>query len=46
MVKGHLTSKTAKKLIKEWTLLHQDELVENWHHMETGTQFNKIAPLD
>lgn len=25
IVKGNITSKTAKKLIQEWALLHQDE---------------------
>lgn len=30
MIKGNISSKTAKKLIQEWALLHQEELMQNW----------------
>jgi len=30
LIKGHIKSNTAKKLIKEWVLLHQEELEGNW----------------
>lgn len=46
MLKGSIKSKTAKKLIKEWTSLHHQELVENWKRAMNAEQINKIAPLD
>ena len=46
IVRGSMKSKTAKKLIKEWALLHREELMENWRNMEMGKQRNRIAPLD
>jgi len=46
MIKGHIRSKTAKKLIKEWALMHQTELNKNWKNIENNKQLDKIAPLD
>ena len=46
MINGYIHSKTAKKLIKEWALLHRTELIENWYKMENGKPYDKIAPLD
>lgn len=46
MIKGTIRSKTVKKLIKQWTLLHQQELLENWNKARQGKQLDKIAPLD
>jgi len=46
MIKGNIRSKTAQGLIKEWTFLHQKELLDNWNKAVDGTQLDKIAPLD
>jgi len=46
MLKGNVSSITAKRLIKEWTLLHQNELIENWQNMRQDKSFSKIAPLN
>ncbi len=46
MLKGNVSSITAKRLIKEWALLHQNELIENWQSMRENKSFNKIAPLN
>ncbi len=46
MIKGHLSSKNAQRLIKEWAGLHQKELVENWEKATRGQPINKIAPLN
>ncbi|WP_230874638.1 DUF4160 domain-containing protein [Methylomonas sp. LL1] len=46
MVKGNITSKTAKKLIQEWALLHQNELMQNWHKATQGKQIDRIEPLN
>lgn len=46
IIKGNFRSTTAKRLIKEWCLLHQSELQENWQNMVENKSFNKIAPLE
>ena len=46
LIKGHIKSNTAKKLIKEWVLLHQEELEGNWKKAEQKKQIDRIAPLD
>jgi len=38
MTKGNISSRTAKKLIREWALLHQHELSENWAKAAQGKQ--------
>jgi Domain of unknown function (DUF4160) len=46
LIRGSLKSNTAQKLIKEWTLLHQDELYLNWDKAVQGKLLDRIAPLD
>jgi hypothetical protein len=46
MLKGNMRSKTAQKLIREWAVLHQDELAANWNKAEKGKQPDRIAPLE
>ncbi len=46
IIKGNITSKTAKKLIQEWALLHQDEIMQNWQKAEQGKQIDRIEPLN
>lgn len=46
IIKGNITSKTAKKLIQEWALLHQDEIMLNWQKAEQGKQIDRIEPLN
>ncbi len=46
MVKGNIRSRRAQKLIREWALLHQQELANNWKKAADGLQLDKIAPLD
>ena len=45
MINGNITSKTAKKLIQEWALLHQDEIMQNWLNATQGKQIDRIEPL-
>ncbi len=33
-------------LVIEWASLHQNELLENWKHIEDGEPIEKIAPLE
>jgi hypothetical protein len=46
VIKGNLKSKTAQKLIKEWALLHKEELELNWEKAVQGKQIDRIKPLD
>ena len=46
LIKGNFKSKTAKKLLKEWALLHTSELNKNWVKAEQGLLIDRIAPLD
>ncbi|GHU94031.1 hypothetical protein FACS189479_06250 [Spirochaetia bacterium] len=34
------------RLVKEWALLHQQELMEDWDLLHRTATFNKIAPLE
>ncbi len=36
----------AMKLVKEWALLHREELLNNWEKARLGMPLNEIAPLD
>jgi len=43
---GSISSKRARRLIKEWALLHRFELVLNWKNIEQGKPLVRIEPLD
>jgi len=43
---GSLQSRTAQRLIREWTLAHRPELDANWSRMKSGEPLERIAPLD
>ena len=45
MLQGNIKSTTALRLIKEWALLRQKELEENWINISEKTSINKIEPL-
>ena len=42
---GNFRSRTAQRLIKEWSSLHRAELEENWDNMREGKSFTRIPPL-
>jgi uncharacterized protein DUF4160 len=46
LLAGNISSKRARRLIREWALLHQFELVINWRNVEQGRPLNRIEPLD
>lgn len=46
MIVGHITSKTALKLIREWARLHRAELQSNWAKMKAGKPLERIPPLE
>ena len=43
---GNLRSRTAMRLIREWTLAHTTELEANWSKGRSGEPLDRIAPLD
>jgi len=45
MLKGNIKSITALKLIKEWAVLRNRELEENWKNITDKAAINKIEPL-
>lgn len=46
ITQGHLKSRTAIKLVREWIDLRVVELVEDWELAQAGKEIKKIAPLD
>jgi hypothetical protein len=45
MLQGNIRSNIAKNLIKKWTKLRREELVQNWINIEEKGIINKIEPL-
>ena len=43
---GTLLSRTALRLIREWSLVHGDELHANWEKARAGEPLDRIPPLD
>lgn len=43
---GELTSRTARRLIKEWAITHQPELQANWERSKQGAALERIPPLE
>ncbi|GHT54860.1 hypothetical protein FACS189451_07370 [Bacteroidia bacterium] len=44
VIEGYLPAR-ALGLVIEWGILHKDELIDNWHHMEQQESLQKIEPL-
>ncbi len=42
---GDIRSRTAIRLIREWSDLHPEELKQNWDEMQAGKVFKRIDPL-
>ena len=43
---GHIQSRVAVRLIKEWAHGHGPELQANWERMKAGEPLEKIPPLN
>ena len=43
---GSFGSRTALRLIREWSLAHRVELEANWSRGQAGEPLQRIAPLD
>jgi hypothetical protein len=46
MLAGDLQSKTARRLIRQWAMLHDSELETNWMAMKAGKPLERIPPLE
>ena len=46
ILQGNIKSNTALKLIKEWAVLRNVELQENWKNIMDKAAINKIEPLN
>ena len=46
MVAGAIESRTALRLIREWTLLHRSGLEANWRLAKARQPLRQIAPLE
>ena len=46
LLAGNIRSRTALRLIKEWSLARRAELEENWSRINAGEPLERIAPLD
>ncbi|MGZ3519267.1 MAG: DUF4160 domain-containing protein [Vulcanimicrobiaceae bacterium] len=45
ILEGYLSTRT-KRLVEEWRLLHQTELLDDWSRAQARQPLNKIAPLE
>ena len=43
---GQMHSRTAKRLIREWTRLNRQELENNWRRIKSGEGLERIPPLE
>jgi hypothetical protein len=43
---GSIRSRTALRLVKEWSLAHTTELESNWGRAKAGEPLERIAPLE
>ena len=45
IVAGDIRSRTARRLIRDWAILHRTEIQANWERMKAGRPLEKIEPL-
>ena len=46
LLAGSLRSRTALRLLKEWTIANRMELEANWNKAKVGERLERIAPLE
>ncbi|HEY5856256.1 MAG TPA: DUF4160 domain-containing protein [Aldersonia sp.] len=44
VLRGELP-RTARRLLREWVLLHRDELMANWERAQAGEPLDPVEPL-
>lgn len=45
-IAGDLGSRTAARLVRNWTQAHTEELLANWERARRGEPLERIAPLE
>jgi len=46
IIAGHIRSRTARALIRQWAVSHRSELEANWERMKDGRALDRIEPLE
>ena len=46
VIVGNIRSRTARRLIRQWAILHRRELEVNWKNMKAGRQLERVEPLE
>jgi hypothetical protein len=46
VLRGAISSRTARRLIEQWARQHQHELMVHWRSIERCLPLNRIAPLE
>ncbi len=46
LLAGDIRSRTALKLVEEWSEVHKEELMANWEKARLGLPMERISPLD
>jgi hypothetical protein len=46
LLAGEIRSKTALRLIREWTAIHRSQIGANWARMKAGEPLERIEPLE
>jgi hypothetical protein len=46
LLAGAIASRTARRLIREWASQHRVELEGNWARIQSGSQLERIPPLE
>jgi hypothetical protein len=46
LLAGNISSPRARRLIREWAVLHRFELMVNWKNIEQGRPLNRVEPLN
>ena len=46
MIVGNIRSRTARRLIRQWAVLHRQELEVNWKNMKAGRPLERVEPLE
>jgi len=46
IIAGHIRSRTACALIRQWAVSHRRQLENNWDKMKAGQPLERIEPLE
>jgi len=46
VIAGHIGSRTARNLVRQWALSSRSQLETNWKKMKAGQSLDRIEPLE